>query len=261
MQRKVAVLMTGHNRRDAVVRALDALDRQRGLPEDTALQAHFVDAASTDGTAEAVATSHPEVRLMRLDHEASWSQGMRIASRNSRGADNTPFTHQLWLHPDTELHEDAVGRLLTVAQEHPGAVVTGALRSPDGARTTRSGRRGRHLTLVEPTDRPEPCHTYDAGVVLLPRAVRALVGDVDRRFPLGLGAHDHGLRAHKAGAPLYVAPHHVGTAPDAPHPARPPELPHRAWCVYCLRHGGPWAPVLLLSPYARAAFAWAAARA
>ncbi|MDI3420306.1 glycosyltransferase family 2 protein [Streptomyces luteolus] len=251
MQPQLAVLMTGHNRRDAVLRALDALDRQRASPEKAVLHTYFVDAGSTDGTAEAVAFAHPKVRLMRLDAEVPWGHGMRIASRNSRGADSAPFTHQLWLHPDTELHENAVRHLLTVAQEHPDAVVTGALRSPDGTRTTRSGRRGRRLALVEPTGRAEPCDTYDGGAVLLPRAVRARVGDIDRRFPYGLGDHDHGLRAHKAGAPLYVAPHHVGTAPDTPPPARPPELPAAAWCVYCLR-------VYCLR--VRFALAWATAR-
>ncbi|WP_437441571.1 hypothetical protein [Streptomyces cavourensis] len=31
------------------------------------------------------------------------------------------------------------------------------------------------------------------------------------------------------------------------------ELPPRQWWVYCLRHTWPWAPLLMVSPYARTA--------
>ena len=144
-------------------------------------------------------------------------------------------------------------------------------------RTTYSGRTGRALALVEPTGRPEPCETYNGNVVLLPRAVRERVGDVDRRFPHGMGDYDHGFRARKAGIPAYVAPRHVGRCS-----ANPPgtgsqepgigvrealrrvtsvrELPPRAWWVYCLRHGWPWAPVHMVTPYVKTAMRAGAGR-
>ncbi|SDK51058.1 Glycosyltransferase, GT2 family [Streptomyces indicus] len=264
MQPLVAVLMTSHNRCATTLSALDALKRQCGLPAGTALHPYLVDAGSTDGTADAVRLHHPDVQVMEVGDDVFWGGGMRIASRNSRAAGGPAYTHQLWLNDDVVLDDDALAVLLTVARQEPEAIVVGAVH--DGARTTYSGRRGRGLDLVEPSGRPEPCDTYNGNVVLIPRAARDLVGDVDKRFPHGMGDYDHGFRARKAGVPALVAPRHVGRCRRNPplSGSREPgigvrealrrvtsvrELPPRAWWAYCLRHAGRRAPVLMVSPY------------
>ncbi len=275
VQPLVAVLMTSHNRRATTLSALAALDRQCGLPAGTTVHTYLVDAGSTDGTPEAVRRHHPDVRLMGVGDDVFWGRGMRIASRNSRSADGSSFTHQLWLNDDVRLDDDALGHLLTISRQEPEAIVVGAVH--DGERTTYSGRRGRALELVEPTGRLEPCTTYNGNVVLIPRAARDLVGDIDKRFPHGMGDYDHGLRARKAGVPALVAPRHVGRCRANPplSGSREPgigvrealrrvtsvrELPPRAWWVYCLRHGWPWTPVHMVSPYVRVAVRALAAR-
>ncbi|MFI6941376.1 glycosyltransferase family 2 protein [Streptomyces sp. NPDC050418] len=256
--------MTCHNRRATTLAALDALARQRGLPRGTEIRVHLVDTGSTDGTPEAVRRAHPGVDLMCVAADVHWGQGMRIASRNSRAAGREPFTHQLWLHDDVVLDDDALARLMETSRVLSGAVLVGAVH--DGTATTYSGHTGRDLHLVEPSGRPRPCRTYDGKVVLLPRAVRDRIGDIDRRFPHGMGDYDHGFRARKAGIPAYVAPRHVGRCPAGPprRGSREPgigvrealrrvtsaaELPPRVWWVYCRRHTGPWAPVRLVTPY------------
>ncbi|MEU6880251.1 glycosyltransferase [Streptomyces sp. NPDC046712] len=279
----VAVLMTSHNRCAKTLSALAALDRQCGLPAGTVVRTHLVDAGSTDGTPEAVRRLHPGVRVRSVGTDVFWGEGMRIAGRESC-ADGAaaPWTHQLWLNDDVELADDALAVLLATAREiGEDAVVVGAVRSREsfgaGTGTTYSGRRGRALDLVEPTGRPEPCDTYNGNVVLLPRAVRERVGDIDRPFKHGMGDYDHGFRARKAGFRLYVAPHHVGVCEANPPLAgsREPgigvraalrrvtsqrELPPRQWWIYCLRHNWPWAPLLMVSPYVRTVLRAAAAR-
>ncbi|WSJ91197.1 glycosyltransferase [Streptomyces sp. NBC_01304] len=267
---RLAVLMTSHNRCETTLSAIEALDRQSGLPEGTAVDIYLVDAGSSDGTPDAVRRLHPGVHLMSVGSDVFWGQGMRIASRNSRGAGSPHFTHQLWLNDDVELATDALAHLLVTAEQvGEDAVVVGAVHARgDHGHTTYSGRRGRALHLVEPTGRPEPCDTYNGNVVLIPRAVRERVGDIDRRFRHGMGDYDHGFRARKAGVPAYVAPRHVGacdTNPPLTGSHEPGigvrealrrvtsvrELPTRAWWAYCLRHGWPWAPVHMVSPYVR----------
>ncbi|MFJ9041050.1 glycosyltransferase family 2 protein [Streptomyces sp. NPDC102406] len=241
--------MTTHDCRDATLAALDALAAQRDLPTGTRVRVHLVDAGSTDGTAHAVRRAHPDVQVTVVGPDVRWGEGMRLASRNSRAAGIPEPTHQLWLGDDVLLAPDALARLLEVsAGLDEEAVVVGAVRH--GTATTRSGRRrrGRALDLVEPGDRPEPCDTYDGDVVLLPWAVRERVGDIDKAFPHGMGDYDHGLRARHAGIRAYVAPHHVGEGPRDPAPW--PDLPLGQWWVYCRRHGGVRAPVLMVSPCA-----------
>jgi GT2 family glycosyltransferase len=263
----VAVLMTSHNRRATTLAALDALEAQRGLPPGTRVRVHLVDAGSTDGTVQAVRLSHPGVQVTVVGSDVYWGQGMRLASRNSRAAGIPEPTHQLWLDDDVRLVPDALAHLLDVSAEFDEeAVVVGAVRH-EGV-TTHSGRRrhGRALALVEPAGGPEPCDTYDGAVVLLPWAVRERVGDIDKVFRHGMGDYDHGFRARRAGVAAYVAPRHVGDRPAGPAPyasrepgigvrealrrrVSQPELPVWQWWVYCWRHAGVRAPVLMVSPY------------
>lgn len=279
----LAVLMTSHDHRTRTLSALRALEEQRGLPAGTTLGVHLVDTGSTDGTPEAVRLRYPAVEVMTVGPGVLRSQALRIASRNSRsggggggplGAPGGPshtWTHQLWLDDGVELHPDALATLLGTAEAvGPDAVVVGAVRNAYGD-TVYSGRRGRSLALVEPGEhRPERCDTYDGRVVLLSRAVYDLVGDPDKVFRHRMGDYDHGCRARRAGVHAFVAPGHAGVCadgPDAPGSREPGigvrealrrvtsvrELPPRQWCVYCLRHTWPWAPLLMLSPYARTA--------
>ncbi|MFJ9107518.1 glycosyltransferase family 2 protein [Streptomyces sp. NPDC102283] len=280
----LAVLMTSHDRRARTLSALRALEEQRGLPAGTTLGVHLVDTGSTDGTPEAVRLRHPAVEVMSVGADVSRNQALRVASRNSRsggggggplgGAPGGPthaWTHQLWLDDGVQLLPDALATLLrTAGVAGPGAVVVGAVRNAYGD-TVYSGRRGRSLALVEPGEhRPEPCDTYDGRVVLVPRAVYDLVGDPDKVFRHRMADYDHGCRARRAGVSAFVAPGHAGECvggPGVPGSREPgigvrealrratsvQELPLRPWWVYCLRHTWPWAPCLMLAPYARTA--------
>ncbi|WP_089117485.1 glycosyltransferase family 2 protein [Streptomyces sp. SS07] len=280
----LAVLMTSHDRRARTLSALRALEEQRGLPVWTTLGVHLVDTGSTDGTPEAVRRCHPAVEVMSVGADVSRNQALRIASRNSRsggggggplggtpGGPSHAWTHQLWLDDGVELFRDSLATLLRTSEAAGSdAVVVGAVRNAYGD-TVYSGRRGRSLTLVEPgAHRPERCDTYDGRVVLVPRAVYDLVGDPDKVFRHRMGDYDHGRRARRAGVAAFVAPGHAGECVDGPAApgSREPgigvrealrrvtsvrELPPRQWWVYCLRHTWPWAPYLMVSPYARTA--------
>ncbi|MEU6389806.1 glycosyltransferase [Streptomyces sp. NPDC046939] len=244
--------MTTHNRRADTLATLDALAAQRDLPPGTRVRVHLVDAGSTDGTVAAVRDAHPGVQVTVVGADVRRGHGMRLASRNSRAAGSPEPTHQLWLGTGVRLAPDALARLLETSNAcDEEAVVVGAVRQ--GGTTTRSGRRrdGRALALVEPGARPEPCDTYDGDVVLLPWAVRERVGDIDKVFRHGMGDYDHGFRARRAGIPAFVAPHHVGDGPPPPAPqdSSKPGVPVREWWVYCWRHTGVRAPVLMVSPY------------
>ncbi|WP_106976597.1 glycosyltransferase family 2 protein [Streptomyces sp. NRRL B-24484] len=285
---RIAVLMTCHNRAPKTLAALASLRDQRGLPAGTVLSVHLVDAGSTDGTARAVAEHFPDVEVVTVGQDVFWGEGMRTASRRSRHGALPAWDHQLWLNDDVRLTADAVADLLATAERTGGrAVVVGALHSSDGARTTYSGRRrtlprwhprSHVFVLVDPTGAPEPCDTCNGNVVLVPRRVRDRLGDIDRRFRHSMGDFDYGLRARRAGIPLYVTPRYVGACDTNPplSGSREPgigvrealrrlvsqrELPPRQWWAFCHRHLWPWAPLLMVAPYARTALAAALDRA
>ncbi|GAA0671106.1 hypothetical protein GCM10010193_24120 [Kitasatospora atroaurantiaca] len=277
---RITVLMTSHNRRVKTLAALASLRQQRGLSDGTSLSVHLVDAGSSDGTAEAVAENFPEVEVTVVGTDVFWGEGMRLASHHSREAAGSAWDYQLWLNDDVELDDDALSQLLATEEQVGGeAIVVGAVRSRDGARTTYSGRRRtlprwhprwHHFSLVDPTGKPALCDTCNGNVLLVPRTVRGRLGDIDARFKHSMGDFDYGLRARRVGIPVYVAPRHVGACDNNPPGvgAMEPgigarealrrlvsqrELPPRQWWAYCGRHLWPWAPLLMIAPYVNTA--------
>ncbi|MFJ7337136.1 glycosyltransferase family 2 protein [Streptomyces sp. NPDC101116] len=271
---KVAVLMTCHNRRAQTLAALASLHGQTGLPPGTSLTVHLVDAGSTDGTGAAVRAAFPATDVVGAGPDVYWGTGTAMAAARA-----DPGAHVLWLNDDVVLSANALAVLLhTAAPLRRASVVVGAMLSADGGRTTYGGYRLRpgrwrppRLERVEPDPRRAlACDSCNGNAVLVTRAARRALGDLDPAFPHRMGDSDYGLRARRAGIPVLLAPGHVGVCDDhppfAPGTSRAPgitvrtalrratsvrEQPLGPWWRFCRRHFGVWSPLLFCSPYAR----------
>jgi len=270
----ISALLTCHNRREHTLECLASL-RAAATPGIT-VDVHLVDDGSNDGTAEAVAAAYPDVEITVGSGDLFWSGGMRLAF--TRAVPARP-DYLLWLNDDVVLDADALERLLTTyaglcAKRQPLSVVVGSTRDPQTGVTTYGGvRRTSRLrrmafALVTPTDTPQACDTMNGNVVLIPRSVYSVVGNMDERFTHGGGDTDYGLRARWTGCQVFVAPGHVGACSANPRVgtfrdetlsrrerlhlvASPKGLPVAEWAALCRRHGGPLWPALALSPYVR----------
>jgi len=270
----ISALLTCHNRREHTLECLASL-RAAAIPGIT-VDVHLVDDGSNDGTAEAVAAAYPDVEITVGSGDLFWSGGMRLAF--TRAVPARP-DYLLWLNDDVVLDADALERLLTTyaglcAKRQPLSVVVGSTRDPQTGVTTYGGvRRTSRLrrmafALVTPTDTPQACDTMNGNVVLIPRSVYSVVGNMDERFTHGGGDTDYGLRARWTGCQVFVAPGHVGACSANPRVgtfrdetlsrrerlhlvASPKGLPVAEWAALCRRHGGPLWPALALSPYVR----------
>jgi GT2 family glycosyltransferase/glycosyltransferase involved in cell wall biosynthesis len=270
----ISVLLTCHNRREHTLVCLESL-RATAIPGIT-VDVHLVDDASNDGTAEAVAAAYPDVEIHRGTGDLFWGGGMRLAF--TRAVPTRP-DYLLWLNDDVVLEPDALKRLLATyaalcAGRKPLSVVAGSTRDPQTGATTYGGVRRTSLmrrmafAQVAPTDTPQSCDTMNGNVVLVPRSVYSVVGNIDATFTHAMGDLDYGLRARSAGCQVFLAPGYVGTCSVNPiadtfrdatlsrrerlgRAASPKELPFAEWATLCRRHGGPLWPVLALSPYVR----------
>jgi GT2 family glycosyltransferase/glycosyltransferase involved in cell wall biosynthesis len=270
----IAALLTCHNRREHTLACLESL-RAAAIPGVT-VDVHLVDDASNDGTAEAVAAAYPDVEINRGTGDLFWGGGMRLAF--TRAVPTCP-DYLLWLNDDVVLDPDALKRLLGTyaalcAGRQPLSIVVGSVRDPQtGATTYGAVRRTSRLrrmafAQVAPTDTPQSCDTMNGNVVLIPRSVYPVVGNIDERFTHNMGDFDYGLRARSAGYQVFLAPGHVGTCNVKPlvgtyldatlsrrerlrRAASPKGLPIAEWAALCRRHGGPLWPALALSPYVR----------
>lgn len=272
---RIAVLLTCHNRKAKTLACLQALF-QAARPEGVALQVHLVDDGSSDGTGAAVTAAFPDARVLTGDGSLFWGGGMRMAFASARPTAPDAY---LWLNDDTLLLPEGLDRIVGtwrgLRRASPACAVVGATRAPDRDETTYSGVRlhrhwGRPVyeTVPAPEGEPVPCQTMNGNCVLISREAAEAVGELDPRFPHGMGDFDYGFRLTKAGIPLLVCPGWIGTCAHNPiagtwrDRALPLSarwkkltgikgLPARAWFHYCFRHMGWYAPVSFVTPYVR----------
>ena len=203
---KVAVLITVYNRREKTLACLDNCFRQfDSLAPDGKYDftVYLVDDGSTDGTADAVASGYPSVRLIRSEGGLFWNRGMRLAWSE---AEKVGYDFYLWLNDDTVLKPGARAMMMETSEylRHK-AIVAGSCQASDG--TLSYGGRFRSNKLVEPDPViPVPCYTFNGNLVLVPEAVHKVLGNLEPFYQHTFGDYDYGVRARKAGFARVVAP-------------------------------------------------------
>ncbi len=266
----VAALMTVFNRRETTWRCLDQL-RSQDLPGGVRLEVYMVDDGSTDGTSSMVQSEHPDVHLLEGTGSLFWTGGMHLADRTAWLSEPD---YLLWLNDDVDLDPDAVAVLLQSArQTSDRAIVVGAVTDPASGEVSYGGHRrvGRPLDLeiVAPSGSIQSVDTMNGNVVLVPSAVRSVVGPPDLAFSHNMADMDYAFRARWAGFGVVLAPRSIGRCEPnrRKHRWRDPSvplrerfelvrsvkgMPVREWWVFTRRHTGRWWPRYLVSPYLRA---------
>lgn len=247
------------------------------LPESTELTVFVLDAGSSDGTADAIGSEFPKVRLLRGDPSIYWNAGMRVVFGVAMRDD---FDHYIWLNDDTNLYPDAISRSLDVyhrlralGEERP--IIVGTTQDPNSHEPTYGGIVRSiwfypfRYRLANVTEKPLRCHTINGNFVLIPQEAAKVTGNLNEAFTHSMGDHDYGLRARKVGCSLWVAPGYVGTCTrngiqgtwkDESLSFRerwrklngPKGMPPREYLTFTRLHGGALWPFLWLYPYVRA---------
>ena len=215
---RIAVLMTCFNRKSKTLSCLESLFKQE-QKDFFNLHVFLVDDGCTDGTADAVKKTYPEVDILQGTGDLYWNGGMRLAFGEAMKGD---FDYYLWLNNDVLLYSDTIARLLDIvqslhtAQGRP-AIIVGAMKDPETGKLTYSGNRikGWYAPLsyerVEPREVPMLCDAINGNCVLIPATVARRVGNLNEKFTHGAGDYDYSLRAKKMGFSSYVAPGYAGT--------------------------------------------------
>ena len=214
----LAVLITSHNRKQTTLNCLASLFKSE-FSKDISLNVYLVDDGGTDGTAEAVRQTFPQVHLLHGNGSLFWTGGMHLAFSE---ASQQHHDYYLWLNDDTELYPTALQTLLdtfeqVTEQKDRLAIVVGSTQDSKSSKLTYGGvMKGSWIHpcqfyLVTPTQKPQTCDTMNGNCVLLSHQVVALVGQLDTTFRHYAGDFDYGLRAMKKGCTIWSAPGYVGT--------------------------------------------------
>jgi GT2 family glycosyltransferase len=270
---RIAVILSCFNRKQKTLDAIECVQAQSAL--DHAEVDFFVtDDGSKDGTGDAVRARYTRVRVLNGDGRLYWNGGMRLAWDEAfRGS----YDFFLWLNDDTFLFPDTLQRMLDthrVGMSHGGkpGIVVGSTqdqhgRTSYGGELRKSRLRPLTLTTIAAADHIQSCDTFNGNCVLISNDAAAVLGNLDARFIHAIGDTDYGLRARRAGIPMWVMPGHAGRCvndhaaagsfTDRTLPLRvrlrkvmePKGLPWKAWLVLCRRHAGPLWPIYWLWPY------------
>ena len=275
---RIAVLMTCFNRKRMTLETLDSLFNQKHVA-DLDVTVYLVDDGSRDGTSRAVRLRFPQVCLLQGDGSLFWNGGMRKAFAEALA---TGFDGYIWFNDDTLLEKEALHRLVACAKDigssSGSAIVVGSIRDPrsgehayGGVKKKGSWLRLDFIPLLPDDSRPVRCDTMNGNFTLIPATVASRMGNLDGAFHHQLADFDYGLRAMKAGIPIFIAPGYFGYCSDNPLSGtwRDPELPFKKrwkhlmspkgappkeWLLYTSRHFGWRWPIYAVSPYVKLLF-------
>ena len=121
----VSVVIVSYNTRELTLDGLKRLLASRTA--EVSFDVTVVDNASTDGSADAIATEFPEVRLVRVPVNVGWGRGV------NRGVVASSGRYVLALNPDATPVGHPVDELFRFAESHPEhGIYTGRTLHADG---------------------------------------------------------------------------------------------------------------------------------
>lgn len=118
----------------------------------------------------------------------------------------------LLVNDDTMVGRGALLELLQITGSPASRRIgVGAINDPASGKATYGGRRGANgMILVAPTGQPESCETFNANLVLIPRAVFLELGVFHHAYTHGMGDFDYGFQASRRGIQVLQTPGFVG---------------------------------------------------
>lgn len=121
----ISVIIVSWNVRDLLLRCINSVYAKTAGKDYEII---VVDNGSSDGTAEAVRSGFPQVRLIESRENPGFPKACNLGAANSRGR------YLFFLNPDTELKEKALDNILAFMEENGEAAAAGAkLLWPDGS--------------------------------------------------------------------------------------------------------------------------------
>ena len=121
----VTVIIVSYNTKDLTLACLASVFEETRAAE---LEVIVVDNASRDGSADAIARTHPSAELVALEENRGFAAANNLASERARGR------YLLLLNPDTVVLDGAIDEVVRFADAHPEyGIVGGRTFFEDGA--------------------------------------------------------------------------------------------------------------------------------
>lgn len=203
-----AVLITCFNRVDTTLKCLKYLFEAE-LPEKLMLDIYLVDDASPDKTGEIVKQNYPQVNIIYGTGKLYWCGGMRLAW--STAVSRKDYDYYVWLNDDTYIMPDGLLVLFSdynnikISTKNPFAV-SGACRDNVSGELTYSGKYDlNELMNIEPSGKPQKGRFLNGNLLLIPRDVYKLIGNLSEKIIHRFGDYEYTGRLGKLGGECWVS--------------------------------------------------------
>lgn len=234
----IAILITCFNRKDKTCACLDLINKQHLLEQLTA-DIFIIDGGSTDGTTDIIKENYPYVYLKIIDG-VYWNRGMWHAWNWASSINDYDFF--LWLNDDTFIKEDCIASLIeaSLKKKNQAIIVGASVDSQTQETVTYGGRIGKGLAILD--GELSKVERFNGNIVLVPKHVYKILGNLDYYFTHSKGDIDYGKRALKAGIEIFQVGKPLGICDVHPRIDKwcDPEIPlKKRWKLLNMPNGMP----------------------
>lgn len=206
--KRIAVLLTVFNRKDCTEKALHHLYQNRTI-EDVSIDVYLTDDGCTDGTPIMVRGKYPSVIIVQGDGNLFWNRGMYRAWQEA--SKRFDYDYYLWLNDDTYLLENSISMILNDSNSIlDKAIISGATKSALTGDCTYGLHDPKTEELLVPNGKLQKGTNLNGNIVLVPKYVFHILGNLDPYYRHAGGDTDYGLRAKEKGIDVLLSTDYVG---------------------------------------------------
>lgn len=208
MNKRIAVLITCHNRKSKTIKCLEALFDADFCGMN--LSVYLVDDGSTDGTRELVEKIFPSVNIIAGSGSLFWSRGM-FSAWSAAVVNN--YDYYLWLNDDVRLHRESIRVLMSDidAIGDGNGVVSGKIEDESCLGSVIYGGSSKSGAIVKDNVVPVDVINMNGNAVLVSKNICDKVGIIDPFYWHDLGDVDYGYRVRLHGFRVVVSSQIVGS--------------------------------------------------
>lgn len=217
--KKIAVLLTCHNRKEKTLKCIETLYNILSLEgnESIELGIYLTDDGSTDGTSEEVTRRYPSVKLLKANGDLFWTRGM-VNSWSAAIKDG--FDGYLLLNDDTVLYDIVFKEIFftdNYSIQHYGqsGIYIGSTIDTSKNKTTYGGsvildKFFYTNRLLNPNGTVQECDLGNGNIMFVSQDVVTKIGILSNQYNHAAGDNDYTLTAKNHKIPVLVMPSYCG---------------------------------------------------